>query len=491
MKFNRFSWENYLQTARGKAAINDFSLLEEEPSEIKVSFKYNPQLESRLGGAKQKEAIATILDDYWNYVIGNRVQPQTADEAKTLYEDVISNGLVIDGETIIEKGDYQFSLGIVTWLSWLLYQLSPDFFVPYIFPYRAFYLYQEADAFDMELPPVPKKPDYKARCMYYWELCGLFNDFRRKNALSPAELCAFLYDYAPNFSAKQEMDMPQPEQAWFIGGKITDADCADDSLVFWQGNEETKKGDILVHYETYPISAITHIWRAATDGQIDPFFRFYGNVYLTDRIETPHITLGELKQDAHFANHPLVKKNFQGVNGWAMSGDDYSRLCSMLAAKGMDVSGLPKLFAINTNADDRIKRESDVEEYLLEPMLNSMGFKKDSDYIRRLPVKAGRGHRIVPDYALHYSDKHDEESAKVIIEAKFHMKNPQEVDDAFKQARSYARLLGATTIVLCDKDSLLVYEQGENFDRHHYTKYYWSEMNNPDKFTSLKNKMQK
>ena len=490
MEFNKFSWENYLQTDRGKTSVSDFSLLDEEPSEIRVSFKYNSQLKKFFDNAKNREYIATVLDDYWNYVIGNKIQPQNEQEAKTIFEDVISNGLEIDGEVQIKKGDYQFSLSAITWLSWLLYQLSSDFFFPNLFQYQAYNLYQVADAFDIEIPPIPKKSDYKARCMYYWELCNVFRKFKEDNGLTPAELCAFIYDYSPNFAARRDSEMPHPSQAWFIGGKIDEGDHADKDLVFWQGNQETKKGDILVHYETSPVSAITHIWQAATDGLIDPFFHYYGNVYLTAKVETPPIKLDELKQDVHFASHPLVKKNFQGVNGWPMSSDDYLRLCDLLLSKGMDADKIPKLYAANISVIDNIKLESDVEDSLLEPLLDSMGFKKDTDYIRRLPVKAGRGHRIIPDYALHYSNRHDEESARVLIEAKYHMKNPQEVEDAFKQARSYARLLGASVIVLCDKECLIVYECDKNFDRHHYTKFYWGEMGNPDKFLFLKKKLE-
>ena len=67
----------------------------------------------------------------------------------------------------------------------------------------------------------------------------------------------------------------------------------------------------------------------------------------------------------------------------------------------------------------------DVEVNLLEPLLNSMGWHEHKDYIRQLPIHAGRGHRIFPDYALHYNNKLEEENAKVLIEAKYYMKNNQ------------------------------------------------------------------
>lgn len=485
MAFNRFSWDNYLQTKRGRNAVKDFSLLDGEPMELTLSFRYNERMRMLYENDDEaKGYIRVVLDDYWNNIIGCAPKPQSMEEAKSLYEDVISNGLTLDGNVLVKRDDFKFCLGMNTWITWLLFQLAPEYFFPNLFEFQAYNLYKTADAFDMELPKMPKKPDYKGRCMYYWHLCETFYKFRTENKLSPAELCAFLYDYAPNFVPHDNNEMPQPSNVWMIGGKIDEREIFD--TVFWQGNQSTKRGDILVHYETSPVSAITHIWRAATDGLTDPFFYYYGCVYITDSIKVPAISMDELKKDEHFSTHPLVRKNMQGINGWAITSDDYSRLLEMIAVKGMDIEKLPKLYAPGIRPNESIKIEEDVERLLLEPLLNSMGF---TDYKRRLPVKAGRGHRIIPDYALHYCDKLNEERADVLIEAKYHMKTPQDIEDAFLQARSYAKLLDSSVIVLCDKECLLIYEHTGWFDRHRYTKYFWDELSNPDNFNSLKRKM--
>lgn len=118
-----------------------------------------------------------------------------------------------------------------------------------------------------------------------------------------------------------------------------------------------------------------------------------------------------------------------------------------------------------------------------------MDWYENKDFIRQLPIHAGRGHRVFPDYALHYDNKPDYEKASVLIEAKLYMKNNQEIEEAFKQARSYANILESPVIVLCDKQCLLVYEKKDSFDRDRYTKYYWSELDNSDKFNELKNKL--
>lgn len=161
----------------------------------------------------------------------------------------------------------------------------------------------------------------------------------------------------------------------------------------------------------------------------------------------------------------------------------------MIEAKGFDTSVLPQIYAPSLPEGIVIKEEKDVEKKLLEPLLNEVGWYEHKDYIRQLPIHAGRGHRIFPDYALHYDNKPEDEKAKVLIEAKYHMKNNQEIESAFLQAFSYAKLLLSSVIVLCDKECILVYESKEGFSRSRYKKYYWEDMRNPDLYNELKNKL--
>lgn len=490
MKFNQYTWNLYKQSIDGQKVIKEFEEASNDASEIDLVFKYNPRMKLWFDDDKSRLSISDLCETLWCYNIcefPDEERPKTLEEAKEKYEDVIFRGLTDNGEVIIPIKDYETMLNSITWTSFLLYYFAPEFFFPNIFIYRFFDLHKIADMFEIDLPPIPKKSDYKARCMYYWSLCAVFYRFRTENELSPAELCAFLYDFAPNFMPKEETNIPQPTQAWCIGGLIDKNELF--ITTFWQANPETNKGDILIHYETAPISAITRVWIAQTDGVIDPFFHYYGNVYMTNQIEIPYITLKELQADEYFSKHPLIRKKFQGVNGWPMNSEDYTELLRMIKAKGFDIDTLPKLYAPALPKNISIVHERDVETQLLEPLLNSMEWFENKDFIRQLPIHAGRGHRIFPDYALHYINKPDEEKAKVLIEAKLYMKNNQEIEEAFLQARSYACLLESSVIVLCDKQGLIVYEKKQSFDRDSYKKYYWGELENPDLFNELKNKL--
>ena len=489
MKFNQYLWNLYKNSPEGKSAISAFSDRKEWIEEVRLFEKYNPKIKD----AFNVEVICSILEDFWCYKVSEYegTELKSLDDAGKLYEEIISTGLIIETEEILNIGDFDRMLEFVPFLSMELNYLYGEYFFPYLYINELFHLEKLADYFEIELPSIPKKPDYKARCMYYWELCKVFYQFRTENGLSPDELSAFMYDYVPNLLTKEDnTEMPKPSAAWFIGGLI-EGYGKEWTIGFWQTNKETKKGDILIHYETFPVSAITCLWRAQTDGIVDPFFHYYSNTYIGGRIEIPHITLNELKADEYFSDHPLVRKNFQGVNGWPVTGKDYAELLRVIDAKGFDISVIPQIYAPSLPEGIVIKEEKDVEKKLLEPLLNEMGWYEYRDYVRQLPIHAGRGHRIFPDYALHYDNKPEEEKAKVLIEAKCYMKSNQEIEAAFLQAFSYAKLLLSSIIVLCDKECILVYDNKNGFSRNRYKKYYWEDMRNPDLYNELKNNLKR
>lgn len=479
MKFNWYTWNLYKQTPAGKEKIKYFS-----KAEGYDLFKgYCPHANFIPNGLYND-----WLESIYCYGVSDCEQPTSLNEAKLLYTSLITLGIRIEEQQWIPANDFKNMLGIIQPVSYVLSKFAPEYFFPYLFLCRIFELNKIADFFNIDLPDMPKRTDYKGRGMYYCELCEAFYQFRKENKLSPEELWAFLYDFAPNNIVNENTEIPKPSQVWFIGGLLYEEDRLLESK-FWQSSPETKRGDILIHYETSPVSAITCIETSLTDGVIDPLFRYYGCIYIGNRISIPHITLNELKTDEYFSNHSLVRKNFQGVNGWQSTGKDYLELLRMIKGKGFDSDTLPQLYAPTMPEGVNIECERDVEKQLLEPLLNSMGWYENKDFIRQLPIHAGRGHRIFPDYALHYDNKPDEEKAKVLIEAKFYMKNNQEIEEAFLQARSYACLLESTVIVLCDKQCLIVYEKKQSFDRDSYKKYYWGELENPDVFNELKNKL--
>lgn len=493
MKFTQYTWDLYKQSEQGKNAIAFFEYDSVFWNDVKVIKRYHSYLTQTIN----ERGYNNLMKEFGETASDNKDFNFTDfSQVRECFENYLENGVYYeyDGEKtyLIEPKDYQMFLEYHTIMSFYFYAIAYNFTIPNLFIFRFFDLNKITDYFDLELPEIPKKSDYKARCLYYMDLCEVFYNFRIENNLSPNELCAFLYDFAPNFIAKNNLqeELPKPSQAWFIGGKIDDTDTLSD-FTLWQTNPETKKGDILVHYETSPISAITKIWLANTDGVKDPFFYYYANTFLTNPIEIPKITLKELQSDDYFKNHSLVRKKFQGVNGWAMTNEDYSELLRILKNKDFDISVLPTPYAPDTPKEISVQNEKQVENELLEYYLTEIGFEKDKDYIKQLPIRAGRGSAIYPDYAMHYDNTKGYETAKILIEAKYKMKNNAEIEEAFKQARSYANLLESSVIILCDKQMLLIYVKKESFDRNNYKKIYWEDLKNPDVFNDLKKVLSK
>ena len=347
MKFNQYTWNLYKQTAIGIEMIKYFS----DAGGYALFRDYCPH-----ANFIPADLYNDWLENIYCYGVSDYDYPTSLEEAKDLYISLITLGVRVGRQQWLPANDFKNMLGVIQPISYVLSQFAPEYFFPYLFLCRIFELNKIADFFNMNLPNIPKRTDYKGRCMYYWDLCEVFYLFRKENGLSPAELWSFLYDFAPNNLPSEKIDMPKPSQVWFIGGRLYQEDKSLESK-FWQSSPETKKGDILIHYETSPISAITCIETSLTDGVIDPLFRYYGCIHIGNRMNIPHITLKELQADEYFSKHPLIRKKFQGVNGWPMSSEDYSELLRMIKAKGFDTDILPKLYAPTMPENVNIKEE--------------------------------------------------------------------------------------------------------------------------------------
>lgn len=482
------NWLDYKDGRRGQKTIPEF----EKAASVDVTLDEQLAIIKRIDpnfienfGEKDEKWLSNNLESFYNDLTSFTFSeiPTTIEEAIDFYE----------GYTTMVDSSYKESVINNLQITLNLYAICPKFFFPNLFVMNFIALQNFFDKYSLELPKIPSRTDWKGRCMYYMEISKIVYQFRIDNELSPAELCALMFEYAQGHVDVQEESLPEPSQAWLIGGASGDGE-KNANYRFWQANPDTKRGDILIHYEKYPIKAITAVWRAEENGIVDPLFYYYSNTYARHKIDVPHITLDELKNDEFFRNPrspvaKLINKNFQGVNGWTVSGEDYKHFLDLWKAKEFDTSKLPKLYAPELPDGVIIVHESDVSNQLLQPTLNSMGWKEGVDYKPEVHFKAGRGSAKRPDFCLHVTGEGDDLEAKVIFECKLYMKNGKEIEANFTQGRSYAKWGNAQVLVLCDKVQILVYErQNGSFDRNKFKKFYWKEVmgGNPDKFNELK-----
>ena len=74
-----------------------------------------------------------------------------------------------------------------------------DCYVPYLFYHNFSKPKKIAALSQVEMPPLPTKEQERERVLYYLDFCNVWNTFRKNNNLSMAELCTFLYNFAPQY----------------------------------------------------------------------------------------------------------------------------------------------------------------------------------------------------------------------------------------------------------------------------------------------------
>ena len=334
MELNQFIWNNYKESKEGKEAIK---LFEEG---------YLDEILSKFAVDKNKDLdyYLNILVDIIDYaVIPNEIQ------LKDLYLHILDKGLKgLDNEKgekfdIFHSEEYDFIISAIEPLSLALFTFKEEgeesFYIPYFFFMNFAKLQKIADTFNVELPKVPLRKDKRERALYYLEFCNLWNEFRKLNNLTIFELCAFLYDFAPKFIGEEkEQKLPEPTNIWLCGGAKDDypylIEAQEETTYFWQGNQDTLKGDIILMYCLSPKSSIEFVCRAVNDGVRDPFFHYYGSITLGHIQHIKPITLAEIKMDEYLKELPIVRKNFQGVNGTRLHNEDYTRILEILKEKG-------------------------------------------------------------------------------------------------------------------------------------------------------------
>lgn len=486
MKLSRKLWELYSSSQDNQYKIGKFHDAYDAPMLTELMCHYNPDLNIDM---ELKEELLELLYHY-NISDFEDVEIENEDTAKEIFHSIIAHGLVVDDGYIIKPGDFKGMMMLIPDISLWLSILFPNYFFPYLYGIKFGTLVKTADLFDIELPQIPMKTDYEGRCLYYWELCSVFNQFRKENAMTMPEFSSFLYDFVPDyfFEDRDEPSARRHGNLWISGG-VPDYKLPDEC--YWGCNAEARPGDLLLIYQTSPISAIVAMYLILSSGEVDPFGSYHCYSKVRKVSELPKITLHELQKHQYFKNHPLIRRKFQGVNGTLLSSEDYDQLCSILSAKGFDNTALPELDTFRPNVNYKINLEKDVEEHLLIPLLDDLGLVNGVDYIRQLPIHAGRGRRIYPDFALYFDDSPTEPTAEILIEAKLHIKNNKERIEAFIQAKSYANLLQSHTLVLCDDERMIVFPNKNGFDRNYYEEFYWSELSNPDRLSILKKYLQR
>ena len=362
--------------------------------------------------------------------------------------------------------------------------LYPDTYIPYYYRFNYNVLQKIANTFDIELPAIPAKKDYKKRFFHYADVSKALITFGKENDLSKYELYAFLYDFAPKYIGGTESyiikDLPEPHSAYFIGAAESDRSLYENKSIVtsWQCSPETRAGDMIVMYIRTPVSAVNSIWRACSLGFIDPFFFYYRCVYISSPIGIKPFSLTDIKKDPVFKELPIVRKNMQGINGVELKPSVYNYLVGKSKAR------VNMLEYVETKCNGEYSREKDVEEKLIVPLIQKLGYEED-DYKRQMYVEIGNhNNTLIPDFVLLPNERRGSASAFAIIEAKRSIPDAKKLEDVMVQAKSYAKLLTARYCVVAAQEKIWIAERRDNYVSFVFEAS-WEQLNDTDIFYGL------
>lgn len=499
MKFNSYAWDLYRNSDRGRAAIDRFSTLTSDFVDPDLRI-YDVAVSDEFKDEFIEETQAFDIAELVREAMVDPAAPTTesaTDRFLRLHEEGIPMKMLTkegQAETICyfgESDDEWYNL--IGAISLGLHFAYPDQFLPYDFRCRFHQLEELHQVFSIPLPPIPGKQQHEERARYYLDINSAWQEFRVLHGLSPQEMSAFLYDFAPNFiTPLTAADLPNPTKVWMITGGSWDIDAADaataETVTRWGANANVRRGDILLLYLVSPRSAIHSIWRACSRGFVDPFFHYHSAAWMCAPTKIPEISIAELRNHPLLSLKPSVKANFKGPSGKApVSVEEYDAMLSLAEAKGASMADLPRLPILPKIDFGEITSERDVELEIVEPFLLRLGYKS-KDWIRQMPVRMGRGERNYPDYAFGAVSKRGEESAKMLIETKLQLTSRREFVEAFLQAKSYALRLQCKILALAAQEGIWVFPLHDGrFDIDQYRHKAWGALDRSDDYHEIAN----
>lgn len=467
-------WNMYKGTPEGQKFIElfnpeseDIGKSAEEIFEFARGVNANLPLEFSLDVFDHAYLNIVLSEDNQKYISGEQISRQDFEQFITDLElklvDFPEDGepSLIEKDCLVRKDDYRAKASIVYALSLALYYYH-SFFKPILYPHRFDVFQKKCSAVGIELPPIPRTNSYVEYLLYYYDICQTINEFQDDQQMTDAELCARIYGCSELLTDDnvQASQLPRPINVWFTGSSKEDYELlekGDVSEHIWACNERTRRGDIVVIYCTSPHSYIHSIWRASSEGIFNPFDYYHCRTLVSDGVKVPRITFHDLKTHPYFSRIPIVRRNLQGLNGIELTSKDYTELLNLIESKGGDISVLPKLFEKSVDLDVELNIEKDVEEKLLIPLLDKLGYKCD-DWTRQASQKAGRNLKAIPDFVFFPKGEEHFQNAPFLIEAKFDMSSIRELKNAFEQAASYSRMMQCKIMGICDKERLILYK---------------------------------
>ena len=500
MRINAYQWQLYLR-AGGQEMVERFERVLDNGRDMRDLMLplFKAYCPDTFGAEAIEESIAAFAqaraNDAETHLEAEATRTDIYEsEAAALWTDIAKEYANACQRQATDRQIFESFADDIVYISLMLAAEFPDAFVPYFFPCCYHVLTAIADMFDMSLPQMPRQRDYDGRFRHYFALCRALQAERKEMAWTTAEFCAFLYDYAPKAAGGLNwlwQELPPPRAAYVIGTspeypafQIADGNVNGKNAVCWQGNPDTQPGDVVLLYHWAPASRFSSVWRACAPGFVDPFFVAYRCIYIDRPVAVPGPSFQELKQDALFCDHFLVKTRMLRMDGQEITPREYARMRTLIEQAGGDISLLPVLDARFESGDrpKQIERERDVELYLLEPLLKRLGWEREQ-YVRQMPLRMGRMLTVYPDYVILPKATPGHERGYWVVEAKKSIPTAKQLKIDCAQASSYALRLNAKGLMLVAQEGVWTATRAADFEDTTY--YRWEALQDENAFAKL------
>ena len=332
-KISKTTWTRYKESAEGKEVLALFQKLLSSGTTAEEMLEIAQRFDSEFFSNTSKKEMARLtetmnffLNDLDQILSNEEMKIETGEDSENFYMDYLDS-FAVDKEGIpmedIPQSHYKGILSNNILMSIALYAYMPAFFIPNFFVMQFAYLKKFAEKYDIELPEIPNRSNYRERCLYYLDVCIAIMNFAVENDITDsAEICTFVYGcelpvIKDEYEAEFDKPMPQiPEQAWILVGNYGEGE-KEMKHGFWQANELTCKGDIMLFYEKSPVKKLNSVWTALEDGVKDPFFHYYSHTYIGNKIDIPAnmaLTFEDFKNNDYFKKRSFDEKlpNYAG-----------------------------------------------------------------------------------------------------------------------------------------------------------------------------------
>ena len=203
-KIIKLHWNNYKNSDSGKDVIAAFDKLTNPNTTVEelyeLACRFDPECFKNTSSKEKKqelEALGRIESDVqWIWEEINKLNQDGAYIDYKALSCILLNENVDEEFDSIPQATFKSALGGNMMLSLMLSRYFPNYYIPNFFPMQFIYLKKIAEKYEIELPGIPNRSDYRSRWLYYDEMCKALNQFAEENELdSLSELCAFLYGY--------------------------------------------------------------------------------------------------------------------------------------------------------------------------------------------------------------------------------------------------------------------------------------------------------